>query len=36
LTEQQVTAVLKDIDSKRRTTRYLHLSPLLVEKVAEI
>ena len=36
LTEQQVTAVFKDIDSKRRTTRYLHLSPLLVEKVSEI
>jgi NAD+ synthase len=35
LTEQQVAAVFKDIDSKRRTTRYLHLSPLLVEKVAE-
>lgn len=36
LTEPQVAAVLKDIDSKRRTTRYLHLSPLLVEKVSEI
>jgi NAD+ synthase len=36
LTEPQVTAVFKDIDAKRRTTRYLHLSPLLVEKVAEI
>ena len=36
LTEPQVAAVFKDIDSKRRTTRYLHLSPLLVEKVSEI
>jgi NAD+ synthase len=36
LTEPQVAAVFKDIDAKRRTTRYLHLSPLLVEKVAEI
>jgi NAD+ synthase len=36
LTEPQVTAVFKDIDAKRRTTRYLHLSPLLVEQVAEI
>jgi NAD+ synthase len=35
LTEPQVAAVFKDIDAKRRTTRYLHLSPLLVEKVAE-
>ncbi len=32
----QVERVFKDIDAKRRTTRYLHLSPLLVEKVAEI
>ena len=36
LAEPQVAAVFKDIDSKRRTTRYLHLSPLLVEKVSEI
>ncbi|MGH9147868.1 MAG: NAD(+) synthase, partial [Vicinamibacterales bacterium] len=36
LTEEQVAAVFKDIDSKRRTTRYLHLSPLLVETVSEI
>jgi NAD+ synthase len=36
LTEPQIAAVFKDIDAKRRTTRYLHLSPLFVEKIAEI
>ena len=36
LTEEQVIRVYKDIDVKRATTRYLHLSPLLIEDVAEI
>ena len=36
LTPAQVERVYKDIDQKRRTTRYLHARPLLVEPVAEI
>jgi NAD+ synthase len=36
LTTQQVERVYKDIEQKRRTTRYLHNRPLLVEPVAEI
>ena len=32
----QVERVFRDIDQKRRTTRYLHMRPLLVEPVAEI
>jgi NAD+ synthase len=36
LTAAQVERVFKDIDQKRRTTRYLHTKPLLVEPVAEI
>ena len=36
LTAEQVERVYRDIDQKRRTTRYLHLKPLLVEPVAEI
>ena len=36
LTAEQVTRVFKDIDQKRRTTRYLHARPLLVQPVAEI
>ena len=36
LTEEQVARVYRDIDAKRRTTRYLHLSPQLVEPVREI
>ena len=32
----QVERVFKDIESKRRTTRYLHLPPVLIEKVVEI
>jgi NAD+ synthase len=35
LTEQQVERVYRDIDQKRRTTRYLHRAPLLVEQVLE-
>lgn len=36
LTEEQVRLVFKDIDTKRSTTRYLHMKPLLVGEVAEI
>ena len=36
LTEEQVGSLYADIDTKRSTTRYLHLEPLLVEKVGEI
>jgi NAD+ synthase len=32
----QVERVYKDIEQKRRTTRYLHMKPLLVEPVAEV
>jgi NAD+ synthase len=32
----QARAVFRDIDTKRRTTRYQHLAPLLVEPVAEL
>ena len=33
ISEDQVRYVYKDILTKRRTTRYLHLSPLMVEKL---
>ncbi|GFO64850.1 NAD(+) synthase [Geomonas paludis] len=33
LEPQQVRMVFRDIDTKRKTTRYLHLPPLLVEEV---
>jgi NAD+ synthase len=33
LTPEQVSRVFHDIDQKRRTTRYLHLAPQLVEQV---
>ena len=36
LTPAQVERVYKDIDQKRRTTRYLHSKPLLVDPVPEI
>jgi NAD+ synthase len=36
LTSEQVRRVYADIDTKRRTTRYLHLPPLLVEPVPEV
>jgi NAD+ synthase len=35
LTAEQVERVYGDIDQKRRTTQYLHLKPLLVERVEE-
>jgi NAD+ synthase len=36
LSAQQVERVYRDIETKRSTTRYLHLGPLLVEPVPEI
>ncbi len=36
LTEAQVERVYKDIESKRRATRYLHMRPLLIEPVPEV
>jgi NAD+ synthase len=36
LTEAQVERVYKDIEQKRRTTRYLHAGPQLVEPVSEV
>ncbi len=36
LTADQVTRVYKDIDAKRRATRPLHLTGLLIEKVPEV
>lgn len=33
---EQVERVYRDIDNKRRTTKYLHLSPQLLETVGEI
>jgi len=35
LTAEQVQRIFRDIDAKRRATRYLHLPPLLVETVRE-
>jgi NAD+ synthase len=36
LTAEQVARVYKDIEAKRRATRYLHHGPLLVQEVQEI
>ena len=36
LTPEQIQRVYDDIDTKRATTRYLHLAPQLIEKVTEI
>jgi NAD+ synthase len=36
LTAEQVERVYRDIDQKRRTTKYLHARPMLVEPVEEI
>ncbi|MBW2642415.1 MAG: NAD(+) synthase, partial [Deltaproteobacteria bacterium] len=36
LTPEQVQRVYNDINTKRSTTRYLHLPPLLVDKIPEI
>jgi NAD+ synthase len=36
ITAQQVGRVYKDIESKRRATRYLHTPPLLIEEIPEL
>jgi NAD+ synthase len=36
ISEEQVKRVMDDIDTKRKTTRYLHLSAQLIENVPEI
>ena len=36
LTEPQIESVYKDIDIKRQTTRYLHLSPLVIDDIPEV
>jgi len=36
LTKEQAEFVFRDIDNKRRTTRYQHLKPLLVDEITEI
>lgn len=36
LTPEQVERVFRDIGQKRRSTAYLHATPVLVEKVAEV
>ena len=36
LQPEQVERVYKDIESKRRATKYLHTSPLLIEPVGEV
>lgn len=36
LSDQQVARVYKDIEAKRQAARYLHASPLLVEKVSDM
>jgi NAD+ synthase len=36
LEAEQVERVYRDIEAKRRATRYLHMPPLLVERIAEV
>lgn len=36
ISKEQVQRVFEDIDTKRKTTMYLHLSPQLIEDVSEI
>lgn len=36
LTPEQVERVFKDIDAKRRATRYLHQRPLFIDNVSEV
>ena len=36
LTAAQVERVFGDIESKRRTTRYLHMRPLLIDEIPEV
>ena len=33
---EQIQRVYNDIDTKRSTTQYLHLSPLLIDDISEI
>ncbi len=36
LTGEQVERVYRDIEAKRRTTRYLHLPPVLIEEIEDV
>jgi NAD+ synthase len=36
ITEAQAANVFRDIEAKRRATRYMHLKPVLVEPVTEL
>ena len=36
LSEERAAFIYKDIQAKRRTTKYLHAKPYLIEKVNEI
>ena len=36
VTEAQAANVYRDIEAKRRATRYMHLKPVLVEAVTEL
>jgi NAD+ synthase len=36
ITEERATYVYRDIEAKRRTTRYLHAAPALVDEVTEL
>jgi NAD+ synthase len=36
LTEEQTRRVYNDIEQKRKTTRYQHLSPLLIEEIRQV
>lgn len=36
MTEEQVNYIYKDIETKRKTTRYLHEKPILIEDVPEL
>ena len=36
LETEQIERVYRDIDTKRKTTRYQHMPPLLIEPVSEI
>ena len=36
IAEDTARAIYKDIETKRETTRYLHMPPVKVEPVAEI
>jgi NAD+ synthase len=36
VTEESATYVYRDIEAKRRTTRYLHARPALIEDISEL